>query len=289
MTPPLSANATLSPETLSGLSQVDERLQFDFFREHSGEPLLDAWLLLQMEPPNAKAQAMLRLARQAQSYWEGTDGRQHLLFGIPLVLQDTPKAHSWAGLHHEVESTLASALLPLTAAVALCRQPLPVSVLQGVGATQLGEWSEALFHDRDPAQGMYEAAGSGAYIWVGQVSVPDVQRPDIEALFFKMNADMTKRMRPHTVRLEAVAESRGVRLRLFPPTALWNSMSLARLVHARMQLEPFRKRPGLVTARREGNEVVVSINDAQVLRLDFPEELDEDVAPLFKGWADFKF
>lgn len=289
MTFPQQPGATLTPDSLAALATASPQEQFEFFRGHSDSPVLDAWLLAQLQPLTPSSQALLRLARQAFSYFEGTDGRQHLLFGVPLVVNASNLDVNWAALRSELSQSLASALLPMDSDVILCSQPLKTSVLHHIGASELGSWSEALFNKKSPFSGLYEPGESGAHVWIGQVSVPHAQRQDLEDVFFKVGVNWAAKIRPVLMRLEGLAEQSGARLRLFPPTAIWNSLSLSRLAHARMQLEPFRKQAADWSAKRDGSDVLLMRAGSPLMRFEFPEELDVDLAPLFKGWSKLIF
>lgn len=72
-------------------------------------------------------------------------------------------------------------------------------------------------------------------------------------------------------------EEQGVKAKLFPPTAIWNSPSLARLAHLRHVAQTLNKATGAVSAHRLATELLLCVNDAPVQSFQFPEELDSDI------------
>lgn len=287
MVPEISFSQLLSPETTLKLLSPrfsDEALH-DFFRDHPDEPLVDAWLLANLERHPPRAQAVLRIARKAHAYWRGADDWDHLLFGVPLTLTTVPVSASWRTLRGELEHTLGYLLQELQARVQLCARPLPSCALHLLGATGLGQWCEALYERKDPSAGLYEPGKNGAAVWVGLVSVPRAQRAALEQLFFGLNPEMSRLFSGTNMRLEALAEEQGADMRMYAPTAYWNSLSIARLVHARRTLAPFKRQAKPWTVRLTGSAATLWDEGVQVWRQPFPEESKEDFWPLFSGWA----
>lgn len=87
------------------------------------------------------------------------------------------------------------------------------------------------------------------------------------------------------MRLESLLEGHGVSARVFPPTALWNAASYARLVWARLRIgehTKLNKGLSLVAAHAEsGKGWRLQDEHHQVLeQFEFDEELDSDLEPL---------
>lgn len=275
-------SAPLSLQLLHEVFKADIPDDFlhDFFRSRPDEPILDAWLLAKLLPPNKRAQTLLRTARMAQGYWEGTDGFQHLLFGVPLVFQATQSSILLDSLRLELKDSLTTAFSELTPKFVFCKRPLATEVLHNVGCSQLGNWVESLHENQDPAAGLYELQIKGAAVWVGLVSVPLSQRAALEKLFFTVNREVSEKVNTINLRIESLAEEQGTRLRSFPLTAVWNALSLSRLAGARIWLQ--ENGLGQRRIRRSSGEVQVLDKDNVLATFSFPEELDVDIAPVFR-------
>jgi hypothetical protein len=261
----------------AGLSHDD---LFDFFQEHVGSEVLDGWLLKQLQPITSNAQFMLRLARMAHSYWEGTDGRQHLLFGVPLVVESSPSALSWKELQMALQDGFRFALKELDAKVELCARPVETRVLHLVGVSTLGDWVEQLQLGEDPAKGYYELQPIGPCVWVGSVSVPNAHRAELESLLFKVNKTWSDMVTALCKRAEAIGEEQGAKFRCFPATAFWNSLSLSRLAHARVGTDKFRAQRALFKGSFLGGKYRLAGVQGVVFEADFPEETAQDLGPL---------
>jgi hypothetical protein len=287
MAPDISLSQLLSAETtleLHSASFSDEVLH-EFFRDHPDEPLVDAWLLANLVSQQPRAPALLRIARKAHAYWQGADDFNHLLFGLPIAVGCTPLNASWRTLHSELEQTLSFNLQELKARVKMCARPLASSTLHQLGATPLGNWCEALFDAQDPSAGLHELGLSGPAVWVGLVSVPHEHHIALEKLFFRLNPEMTRLFSGTNVRMEALAEEQGVSMRLYPPTAYWNSLSISRLVTSRIELTKFKAQAKPWVVSFHDGTATLSDERVNVWSQPFPEESKADIWPLFSGWA----
>lgn len=286
----LKPSAPLSRETfdLIASGQVPDVELHDFFHAHPEEPVLDAWLLSTLHPLTPASQLRLRIARQALTYWQGNDGRQYLLFGVPLSLVTTGEASAWEALRVEYEAGLTHALLETHAKVRMFSIPVSPAVVHTVGPSRLGSCCELLMMGRDPVEELHTKLTPGPGVWAGLVSVPVEHKERLQQLFFQVNPELSKLVSSLTVRLESLAEAKGIKVRMFPPSAYWNSPSLARMVDARLKIQPLKKTGQPFTAERRGRAVVLQCEGDDVFEFDFPEELDSDIAPLFAGWAEFK-
>ncbi|MCC5610965.1 hypothetical protein LC612_30510 [Nostoc sp. CHAB 5834] len=276
------------------MSKIEQGLltpsELSFFFKTQTTPEVSTWLKqYTSQTPTVQSQAVLRMARCASSFWSDSRERFHLLFGLPLTLQKNSTSLDWLTLRQELQFGLAHALIDLEVDPQLSGAPVPVEQFARLSPTELAEWVSALQLRRDPSRQWHVSTSDlGALVWPGLLSFNSAQKDDVERLFFSTSALAMKQSRSTLMRIEALAEEAHAEMRCLPPTAAWNVCSFSRIAAARVALDPLRKGSGPFTAWREGQEVHVQEADsAPTHTFYFPEELDSDIAPLFKGWCLF--
>lgn len=257
------------------LESCDDGDLLDYFRAHPNDSELDAWLLAHALTP--RGQLMLRCARMAASSMQSESGLE-LLIGVPLSVTragarslDTVRGELEAGLSYLLGATVVAAPAPHS-----CQ------ALHNKGATQLNSWGK-LMHLRlvgeleEPTQVLPEV---GPYVWVLAVRATAAQAEETQALMYRMNPEITRLTQTLRMRLEGLLEEQGARVRVFPPTALWNSLSVARLTFARDYLERLSAPSDWQLVYHLGR--LQASGPGGDFRLELPEELPSDVAPLLK-------
>jgi len=267
----------LSELLLLDTAAWDESQLVSYFQARPNQQDLDAWLLSPARRGSARGQLLLRSARMAAAY-EETDAEVHLLIGLPLsVAQKAPNSVDWATARRELEGGLASAL---EAQVAAAPAPWRCAALHAEGATRFTAWHKRLFAG---TAALPEGAelDEGAGVWPLAISVAAGRELDLSDWFFRMNPDITRITKVLALRLEGLLEEQGLEARVFPPTALWNSMSIARIAHARLRLQALPDPASWTLAFADG---VLSAQQGDVqVTFDMPEELDTDLVPL-RNW-----
>lgn len=263
----------------------DEASLCHYFKSRRNVPELDAWLLSPQRRGMARTQMLLRCARLAHSYVPRTTGPS-LLIGIPLVIETPTLGPDWRALQHELEAGLAFAT---GGVVQMCRAPVGTEKLHAVGPSTLSNWVTSLTSSGpgDPSAALASAGplwAEGAYVWVGVVTMPAGSDAPLEELFFKVNAEISRRCRQLLMRVEALAEEQGGAIRLFPPTAFWNALSLSRLLRARMALYRLPD-PAAWTLEWEPGTLRATAASNKTLAFSLPEEIEDDLLPLLQGFS----
>lgn len=231
-----------------------------------------------------KAQHYLRTARSCVSYRSAPSKRQ-LLFAWPLSVAAAPAAAGWKWARGEAQNGLSLELADLDAQVQTCAEPISCEDFQTLPLGFLAECVPTLAARRDPFRERYKTPIGGPALWVGLVTVPEDCAGDLEDVLFVVGAEVSRMTKSLAMRMEALVEEEGGAVRVFPPTAIWNASGLARLAHARLALAPAKKSKGPWVVQRRGTEVRVSGPRGEVFVSEFPEETNDDLAPLFTGWT----
>ena len=258
----------------------------EFFSSTPDASWLDNWLRAKLTPVSTRGQYVLRAARATRCYGTCFGDLRQLLVAWPVAASSTIGVKDWSKTKAAAEGGLSLALAELGATVQLCARPVSCASLQAQGLSRMRNLMESLRLGREPALSAGSAAEVGPLVWVARICTSASGAAELERLFFAMNHALTKLTRPICLRMEALMEEEGVLIKVFPPTALWNGLSLSRLTYARLVLNTARKTKGPWHATREGSTVRVVGPAGEVLNQDFPEEVNQDLLPLFEGWVD---
>ncbi len=245
---------------------------------------LTDWFQDKARGNRVKAQLYLRTARACVSYRTAPAAKRQLLFAWPVAVTAAPAAAGWKWARGEAQNGLSLELADIDAQVQMCAEPVSCEAFQNLSLGFLAECVEALATRRDPLRDFYPVV-TGPGLWVGLVTVPEECAAELEQVLFVVGAEVARMTKSLAMRMEALVEEEGGVVRVFPPTAVWNAGGLARLAHARLQLAPAKKAKGPWVVRRRGTAVCVSGPSGDVFVSEFPEETNEDLAPLFTGWA----
>lgn len=270
-------------------------------------PILDLWWDASPEPPTwdsvlhplrgndsahewvertlrSQTEAAQHLFRQwrALHAWEHTpfcDSR--LLVGWPLAVEHVEAP--FAQLSEELSASLSTALLPLDVQVSTAALPLPVAALHQAPASAWLAWLNTpeplVMQDRTQAP-----LSSGAYVWVSRLSCSPPNEKMVD-WFARTNSSVSQAMWRACMRMESLLEEQGARVKVFPPTALWNAASFSRMAWARLRVGRHLKQEGgltLAVAPDQGRILAeLGRKDAPALeQFEFEEELARDLAPL---------
>lgn len=264
---------------------LDDSRLVDYFASRPNNPALDAWLLAQIGQGSERAHALLRTARMAHSVVQAEEGTHHLTIGIPIVLASSVSFRSkgWAVARVELEEGLARVTGALS--IRLQEAPRHVDVFHALGATGWSRIQAELLEAAPSSDTSSDDVTAGPKVWMGMAVFPEVAQKEMEHKLFAQNPEVGAQSRSVLMRAEALLEEAGIASRVFPPTAAWNSLSLARLYHARQALGA----PENCGLRLELALPWLRLVDSTGVRFSayFPEELEQHVRPLAQ-WYESK-
>lgn len=274
---PRYAPAAFDLESLH-YQELDDAALILFFRRQLGSDAIDDWLLSPLRRGTLAGQRFLRLARHAAAVSPASEGESRVLFGVPIACLggegtwgDAAGAALEAGLSYAWERQ-----------VRVCSRPIPVRLLHRRRLAAVRLWSAELLNSLpgtpDSVGEQDVAPQAEPYVWVGATEMPE---PQCEALFYRNTSEAAALVRPLAMRIDALLEESGLRVRMLPPTGFWNAMSFARLAQARWALKERRDLEGAQVAFYEGQ--LRALRDGNVLwSQDFPEEVLHDVRGLLR-------
>lgn len=236
--------------------------------------------------PSLKKQLALREARAATSFVQAGAGLSRLLIAVPLAWTEAGTLSDWRAIQQEAEQSYRNLWEPEGLAFRLSAVPCACDLVTKLSQKlDLGVWVERIQNT-----GSFEVLASdrasdqpGPYVWLGVVEAAADNLATMESRFFKVAVGAGRTMAPVNLRMEALLEAQGLKARVFPPTAFWNALSLSRILFARLKLQELTQSGMRWTARRQGASVVVTVRGQECLRLNFPEETNADLEPLFRA------
>lgn len=232
--------------------------------------------------PTKQQQLALRSARALACYTETSDNQALLLVGWPVTVLKGAPGVAWESVRAVAQADLNALLAPLGMGITLAHEPVRCETLhaqaQGAG---MEEWlTIAQAGTQWPGADAPRAPALGPYVWVGLVQADLSAREVLQSLFFEVGPGATELTRALSPALETRLTEGGTRVKFFSLTAFWNSLSLARLTHAKLMLRELDARGLDWETHRMGANLVVTEGGTRVMAFEFPEETDSDLSGL---------
>ncbi len=257
-------------------SKPDPALWDEVLEPLKGRAEADTWIHRRLQGRGQREQALFRQWRALHCWTEFP--QTALLVGWPVSVQQ--KGRVPGKLSAELAGGLSHALLPQQVTVTAAQLPVPANALHATPTKTLQAWLRDGVASSTSEDG--DLAENGPYVWVSRIRFESSADASELEQFFHANKSLADRVRPLAMRAEALLEEQGVRARVFPPTALWNAASMARLMDARLRLSQHARRRTHLAFEPTSSETwaLKDSNGSELERFSFPEELPADVMPL---------
>lgn len=270
------------------------------FRMYAHDERLTAWfdrtrhaISTEASPSRAaQCQHWVRAFRASCASTPSGRGTRHLLVGWPVHAASRPGVELADRLPEtvwrEASDGLAYLLRDFEVKIQMARGTVSANWLDSQPPGSFLTWTELLRRGLDP----FRAASRSAVglepgpsrdeemsrVWVGLLTFPAEHEEGVLSLVHALTPSATNAFRPLALRVDALAEEKGVSLRMFIPTALWNAASFSRIFSARCRLSPYRATSSSLSLKTRGS--LHTLQDAAgrpLEHFDFPEELPADV------------